>query len=41
MIVEESVDGQWKPFSCSDMQMEFVMLDPHVRKVGGLPILRP
>lgn len=32
MIVEENVDGEWKPFACSDMQMEFVMLDPHVRK---------
>ena len=32
LIVEESVDGQWKPFVCDDMQLEFVMLDPHVRK---------
>jgi oligosaccharyltransferase complex subunit beta len=32
MIVEESVNGQWKPFAANDMQMEFVMLDPHVRK---------
>lgn len=32
MIVEENVNGVWKPFVCHDMQMEFVMLDPHVRK---------
>ena len=32
MIVEEFTDGQWRPFTADDMQMEFVMLDPHVRK---------
>lgn len=32
MIVEESVNGEWKPYKCNDMQMEFVMLDPYVRK---------
>eukprot|EP01038_Epipyxis_sp_PR26KG_P013924 gene13924-18673_t len=32
MIVEEYKDGSWHPFSADDMQMEFVMLDPHVRK---------
>mmetsp|Transcript_32652 Transcript_32652/g.33298 ORF Transcript_32652/g.33298 Transcript_32652/m.33298 type:complete len:462 (-) Transcript_32652:143-1528(-) len=32
MIVELYEDGQWKPFSADDMQMEFVMLDPYVRK---------
>ena len=32
MIVEEFIGGEWKPFSAEDMQLEFVMLDPHVRK---------
>jgi len=32
MIVEEYENGQWHPFCADDMQMEFVMLDPHVRK---------
>jgi oligosaccharyltransferase complex subunit beta len=32
MIVEEYSNGNWKPFSANDLQMEFVMLDPHVRK---------
>ena len=32
MVVEESVNGEWKPFASNDMQLEFVMLDPHVRK---------
>ncbi len=32
MIVEEFKDGSWKPFAANDMQMEFVMLDPYVRK---------
>lgn len=32
MIVEEYTDGEWKPFCVDDMQLEFVMLDPHVRK---------
>ena len=32
MIVEEYHDNAWHPFSTNDMQMEFVMLDPYVRK---------
>lgn len=32
MIVEELIDGIWKPFKADDMQMEFVMLDPYIRK---------
>lgn len=33
MIVEElRGDGKWEPFDANDMQMEFVMLDAHVRK---------
>lgn len=32
MIVEEMKDGKWQPFCADDMQMEFVMLDPYVRK---------
>ena len=32
MIVEEYKDGQWVPFYANDMQMEFVMMDPYVRK---------
>jgi len=32
MIVEEYSSDEWKPFVASDMQMEFVMLDPYVRK---------
>jgi oligosaccharyltransferase complex subunit beta len=32
MVVEEYVDNSWVPFSADDMQMEFVMLDPYVRK---------
>lgn len=32
MIVEQYTDGNWQPFSADDMQLEFVMLDPHVRK---------
>lgn len=32
MIVEEFADNKWKPFVADDMQMEFVMLDPYVRK---------
>ena len=32
MIVEHYHEGRWQPFSTDDMQMEFVMLDPHVRK---------
>ena len=30
--VDEYVDGEWRPFSAQDMQMEFVMMDPYVRK---------
>lgn len=32
MIVEEYYNNEWHPFSSNDMQMEFVMLDPYVRK---------
>jgi len=32
MIVEEEVNGKWVPFVAHDMQMEFMMLDPYVRK---------
>ena len=33
MIVEQlGTDGSWVPFVSDDMQMEFVMLDPYVRK---------
>lgn len=32
MIVEEYSDGVWRPFTATDMQMEFVMLDPYIRK---------
>jgi oligosaccharyltransferase complex subunit beta len=32
MIVEEYKNNQWYPFIASDMQMEFVMLDPYIRK---------
>jgi len=32
MVVEEYNNGVWLPFSTNDMQLEFVMLDPHVRK---------
>ena len=32
MIVEEYKSGLWTPFFVDDMQMEFVMLDPYVRK---------
>lgn len=31
MVVEEYQRGQWVPFAAKDMQLEFVMLDPHVR----------
>ena len=31
MVVEEYMDGAWVPFVAQDMQLEFVMLDPHVR----------
>lgn len=32
MVVEEFTGGRWVPFQAADMQMEFVMLDPYVRK---------
>jgi oligosaccharyltransferase complex subunit beta len=32
MIVEEWNGNEWKPFNADDMQMEFVMLDAHIRK---------
>jgi len=32
MVVEIYDEGQWKPFVADDMQMEFVMLDPYIRK---------
>ncbi|KAJ1439658.1 Dolichyl-diphosphooligosaccharide--protein glycosyltransferase subunit WBP1 [Ochromonadaceae sp. CCMP2298] len=32
MVVEQFTGGAWEPFSADDMQMEFVMLDPYVRK---------
>ncbi len=32
MIVEEYSLDEWKPFQADDMQLEFVMLDPYVRK---------
>jgi len=32
MYVQEFVDGEWKPFCADDMQMEFVMMDPYVRR---------
>lgn len=32
MVVEQYKDGQWVPFYADDMQMEFVMMDPYVRK---------
>jgi len=31
ITVEELVDGKWKPFQASDLQMEFVRIDPFVR----------
>lgn len=33
--IHELKDGQWVPFAASDVQLEFVMLDPHVRKTMG------
>jgi oligosaccharyltransferase complex subunit beta len=32
MLVEQLIDDAWEPFQPEDMQMEFVMLDPYVRK---------
>ncbi|DBA85955.1 hypothetical protein WJX77_012239 [Trebouxia sp. C0004] len=29
--IQELVDGQWQPFKANDVQVEFTMLDPHVR----------
>lgn len=31
LVVEEWSGDDWKPFYAEDMQLEFVMLDPHVR----------
>ena len=30
-IEELGIDGQWRPFPAKDLQLEYVMLDPHVR----------
>lgn len=30
--IHELKDGEWVPYAASDVQLEFVMLDPHVRK---------
>ena len=30
--LEELVDGKWLPFSASDVQLEYVMLDPYIRE---------
>lgn len=30
--IEELVDGAWRPFNARDVQLEFVMLNPYVRK---------
>lgn len=32
MMVEELQGNEWVPFVSTDMQMEFMMLDPYVRK---------
>lgn len=29
--IQELVDGRWQPFKANDVQVEFTMLDPHVR----------
>lgn len=29
--IQELVDSQWQPFKAEDVQLEYVMLDPHVR----------
>jgi oligosaccharyltransferase complex subunit beta len=29
--IEQYKDGSWQPYEASDVQLEFVMLDPHVR----------
>merc|ERR1719450_101197 len=31
IVVEELVEGKWKPFQATDLQMEFVRIDPFVR----------
>ncbi|BFZ23263.1 hypothetical protein BsWGS_26302 [Bradybaena similaris] len=31
IVIEELVDGQWKPFKADDVQLEFVRIDPFVR----------
>ena len=32
LVIEHLVDGQWLPFPASDVQIEFVMLDPYIRQ---------
>ena len=32
IVVDEYTSGEWKPYVTNDMQLEFVMLDPYVRK---------
>ncbi|MCL4151326.1 UNVERIFIED_CONTAM: hypothetical protein GTU68_056567 [Idotea baltica] len=32
IVVERLVNGKWKPFQADDMQMEFVRIDPFVRR---------
>ncbi|XP_005101160.1 dolichyl-diphosphooligosaccharide--protein glycosyltransferase 48 kDa subunit [Aplysia californica] len=31
VVIEELVNGQWKPFKADDVQLEFVRIDPFVR----------
>jgi oligosaccharyltransferase complex subunit beta len=31
VTMEELVDGEWRPYTGTDVQVEFTMLDPHVR----------
>ncbi|CAG5129062.1 unnamed protein product [Candidula unifasciata] len=31
IVIEELIDGQWKPFKADDVQLEFVRIDPFVR----------
>ena len=31
--IEELIDGQWKPLDATDVQMEFIRIDPFVRTV--------
>lgn len=30
-MIEERVNGKWEAFKASDVQLEFIMLDPYVR----------